>query len=318
MKKHTKKLIYVLSIFIFLLIACFNLNIKIKASNNTSTLINVQGASIRTSGTAGIRFLGVIDSNYDLTDVDAFGIALAFGEVDVNDVVVGNIVNGKSVLFGEVNDISSRQYFVNLINIPENMYGQKITARAYVVDNGERVYATTAKTRSLGEVVLKYKADGFSTTLVDNVVTTINQNYKKVFVDGLGTVHIDNPIYETNPSNLGVLLMNDWNDFFETNIDPTTAFVLNGYNSPFSSSAFSTSKTDWSDSKLKAFFQNTEMYSKWGWLLDYIKSELTSGVGYAYAKAQINAIVNNIEDSSNWYYGKHLCSYILSIVNCKE
>ena len=53
-------------------------------------------------------------------------------------------------------------------------------------------------------------------------------------------------------------------------------------------------------------------------MLDYIKIELTEAIGYSYVVKQINVIVNDVEDSENWYNGSHLISCILSIFNCKK
>ena len=325
--KKTKLFIFS---FVFILFALFlgnqNINTNVKAATvNTSDSISVRGAQVRTTGSPGIRFVASIDSSYDTDNVTAYGISIAFGDVDASEIIIGGTVNGKSVLSAQVSSVTeSNFYYINLIDIPESMYGQKVSARAYIVENGNTIYSSSKTTRSLGQVVVTLKNLGQTSDLIETVYTTISTKYKKSFVDSLGSVYFDNPLYETNHELLGKKFIEDWNALLGTNLDPETAFVLNRYSSPFSDYTKTASSDDYYSSPLRTFFKNTEMNAKWGWLLDYIETELTDGTGYGYVTAQIELVLKDIsswypnKSDSSWYYGAHLITYIMSIFNAKS
>ena len=339
MKKSKLLIFSFVFILLFLCFGFFKINTNVKAaSSTTSSLISVKGAQVRTTGSAGIRFVGYIDGSYDNSKVTAYGISIAFGDVEADKIVIGGSVNGKSILSAQVSSVTeSNFYYINLIDIPESMYGQKVTARSYVIENGNIVYASTKTTRSLGQIAVTLKNLGQTSDLIDNVYTTITTKYKKSFVDSLGSVYFDNPLYETNHKLLGKIFIEDWNSVLGTSLDPETAFVLNGYSSPFSDYAKTSSSNTYSISPLRTFFKDTEMNAKWGWLLDYIDTELTDGTGYTYVSTQIELVLKDITTSSggnfgypswggnsssttnsNWYYGAHLITYIMSIFNAKS
>ena len=220
--KRNKILIFVM-LLAFLTLTFFGL--KVSATTSTdSSLLTIEGAQVRLEGVNGIRFKGNVDTNFDKTGVTGYGIALAFGEVPVSDVVVGNTVNGKSVLYGEVTDLVDDSYYVNLINIPETMYGQKVTARSYVVKDGERLYSDTAKTRSLGYVALYSKSQGYSSTLLDSIITTLNNNYMKAYTIG-DNVHINNPVYVYEPTKLAEYFIKDFNSVIGTSLTTMVGFA---------------------------------------------------------------------------------------------
>ena len=317
--KKSKILIFSLA-FVLIILFALGLNTNVKATtgiDGTETeSVSVAGAKIRTSGTAGIRFVAEISEDIK-EGATKYGVALAFGEADASEILVNGTVNDKNVLTGEIDaatlEEGATEFYVNLINIPNTMYGQKITARAYVVKGEEYHYANTATTRCLGEVVLKASAAGevAGNEFLEGIYADVVDNYKKVFIDQQGQLHIDNPIYETNTANLAKVFVADWNEMFSTTLDASTAFT-GGTSSTWYKSAKTSSQTDWSTSKLKSFFQDSTMYAKWGWLLNYIITELSNGTGHSFAKSQANAIINNVEDTANWYYSGHLCSFIMS------
>lgn len=152
---------------------------------------------------------------------------------------------------------------------------------------------------------------------IDTVATYTLDNYKKVYVDAIGNTHIDDVLYETNHKKLGEKFLEDWNQMFETTLDPETAFVQGeNYSSPFRTSARNNSTTDPTGAKITSFFQDDVMYAKWGWILEYIENELSTGVAFDPCVTQINCIKNNTTDESgNWYYGITLVSYLQSIFN---
>ena len=145
------------------------------ATVNTSDSISVRGAQVRTTGSPGIRFVASIDSSYDTDNVTAYGISIAFGDVDASEIIIGGTVNGKSVLSAQVSSVTeSNFYYINLIDIPESMYGQKVSARAYIVENGNTIYSSSKTTRSLGQVVVTLKNLGQTSDLIETVYTTIS------------------------------------------------------------------------------------------------------------------------------------------------
>ncbi|MBQ7275681.1 MAG: InlB B-repeat-containing protein [Bacilli bacterium] len=172
------KIVRRIIVFLFVLVCAFfafaNLNRASADPVTTSSEIQVLGAGVRTAGNAGIRFVGSVGS-YDTTDVKAYGIAIAFGEVDVNDILLGETIGGKSVLTATDTELDGEGYFyIVLYGVPEASYAQDVTARAYVILNDDSVvYSTTATTRNLAEVAIKAKDEGESGGLIDIVTSAV-------------------------------------------------------------------------------------------------------------------------------------------------
>lgn len=102
-----------------------------------------------------------VDASFNKEGVTTYGLSIAFGRIEVEEIEVGGTVNGKSVLSAQVSEVNETNHFyINLTDIPTTMYGQNVTARAYVVRNGEIEYADSAATRNLGQVALAAKAVG--------------------------------------------------------------------------------------------------------------------------------------------------------------
>ena len=173
------KIVRRITISLFVLVVAFFMFLGIKANATpvtTNDQIEVLGAGVRTSGNAGIRFVGSVGT-FDTTNVKAYGIAIAFGEVDVDSVVLGATVNGKSVLTATDDALDESGYFyVVLYGVPEASYTQDVTARAYVVLNDDSVvYAATKTTRNLAEVAIKAKNSGIDGGLIDLVVASVKE-----------------------------------------------------------------------------------------------------------------------------------------------
>ncbi len=304
--------------FLFAFIGLLFCGLKVDATTSTSNLISVQGAQVRTSGTAGIRFVGNIDASYDKTNVTAYGISIAFGEANnIDDLVIGGTVNGKSVLSAQVSSLDGTKYYINLTDIPESMYGQKVTSRAYVVDNGDIIYSDTLVTRSLGQVTLAVKAAGDKSDLIDEIYSSLNTNYKKVHKDSNGNVFVTSSIYETDPVKLEKEFVSDWNSLFSTDWSKLTYSTFQASAVDGTTPITANEDSDGSGTNIYKFFiTNEETANKWGWLLDYLFSV---GTGKVHPKRQINALLNggsyNDEGYTNgtylWMF-KHLTA---SIVN---
>lgn len=313
--RKTKVLIFVLFLAVF---GLFFSGLNVKATVATSEFISVKGAQVRLTGDNGIKFVGTVSDEYT-ENVTEYGIAIAFGEATAEQVVLGGTVNGQTVLTATTQAMDEKdQFYISLIQVPENMYGQKVTARAYVKNGEEVTYGTTVATRSLGQVALSAKNAGETGTTLETVVTTLSTKYVKNFTDVNGNVYFDNAIYETNHKNLGKKFIADWNAKFETELSAETAFVISSYDSPFRASARNKSTTDPEGAKITEFFRDEAMFAKWGWILEYISEKLTTGTSHSACLTQIDCILNNKTNSSgDWYYGFTLISFLQSIFNAK-
>ena len=166
-----------LSVF-FILILCvlcaktFNV---FASSAQTSQDIIVEGAQVRTAGKAGIRFVGNV-SDYDCTNVTKYGIILAFGDaLDAELIYIDAIVNDKETINAEMDSIDENgRYYVTLYDVPKSFYNQKVSARAYVVDNNEVIYSDSYICRSLYDVVEYAFLDGNRSDFVKDVYFSVN------------------------------------------------------------------------------------------------------------------------------------------------
>ena len=304
-------------VFLFVFASLLYFGFNVKATSNTNTLITVQGAQVRTTGSAGIRFVGKIDASFDKTNVTAYGLSIAFGEIDVDKIEVGGTVNGKSVLSAQVSEVTeSNNFYINLTNIPNTMFGQDVTARAYVVRNGEIEYADTAATRNLGEVALAVKAAGQTSDLITSVINTLTTDYKAVYTDANGNIFVGSSVYEIKPENLEKEFVKDWNAKFGT--EWTEVTISEMVNSAATGYSANTDK-DPSLGNLYKFFRDTEngYEAKWLWLLEYI----ASFTGVAWPCRQANAIINydktngTTDNTYDLYKDIHLATSISNFFN---
>lgn len=156
---------------------------KVNASTyQTSDKIEVKGAQIRTTGNAGIRFVGTIN-DYDDSNVDKYGIVLAYGVASANDdFVIGGEVNGKDVVKAEVLSTDNGDFLVTLYNIPESQYGKLVSARAYVIEGENVIYSSSICVRSLAQVALAAIEGGDNDAYLTNVIEVVNSMYDDVEV----------------------------------------------------------------------------------------------------------------------------------------
>ena len=114
-------------LFLFALVialcSVFFCGINFKASEVMETNeISVLGASVRTSDPMGIRFYGAVNEATDISEVNAFGIAIAFGDVEKSEVVLGNTIGEYEVLSATVTALDEdNQFYVSLVNIPARL-----------------------------------------------------------------------------------------------------------------------------------------------------------------------------------------------------
>ena len=298
-------------IFIFILMFAFmafffiSANINVEAS--TSDLIKVEGAQIRTSGSAHIRFVAKVDESYDTTNVSAYGIVLAYGEVKVDALVKGATLNGKSVVSAEVTELGENNYYyVNLIEIPDTMYGQLVSARAYVVKNGTTIYSDTIVVRSLSEVLLKAYSDGERSSLIEGIYNKIRVDYKNFYVDQFNTVYLASSVYETDPLKLEKEFVADWNNKFGTDWTELTYANLQASAKAGTTPLADNNATDCSGTNFYDFFNKDEKTSaKWKWLLEYL---IEVSTGTVHPARQANAILGDGTYTDD--YGSQMWSFM--------
>ena len=169
------RIIFIVSLIVLFLCISF---VPTKAESiTTSSEITVIGAQVRTTGNAGIRFVGEV-GNLDKYNISKYGIILAYGETEINnDFVLNGTINDKAVLNAEVSELTNKgQFFITLYNIPESEYSQEVTARAYVVTNNEEViYSDSVTDRSLEDVVVLAYMDNDRSEFVSKVFDKIQE-----------------------------------------------------------------------------------------------------------------------------------------------
>lgn len=324
----TKKILSLLS-FIFLL-GVISLLTGVKANATdliTSDQLVVNGASVRTTGNAGIKFTASV-GNYDTNNVTAYGIAIAYGSTDANNgFCVGGSINERTVLSATATELDNKDNFhVVLYGIPEAAYLKDLTARAFVIDNGETVYGTTVTVRNLAEVSLKALNDGETGDLLTSVVAYVSANYKKAYDSYDNGYTIDNAAFCYDPEELGQLFVSDWNKFVDES-DRIESIISNTKANAASLSHraktgadfyYSAKWTKWSDtistkniseSNLYQFFNDSFYGPKWGWLLTLIRVAESDAANSAW---QAIAVQNDGTNSSkSLYAGQHLCLSII-------
>ena len=126
-----KKILFLILTFVALIMSMFSIDLNINASTvNTSNQIYIEGAQIRTSGMPGIRFVGSLKESYNKTNVSGFGIVVAFGAVDVDDIIIGETVNGKKVLNTETSGIDESNHYYPRCTGTHRPYGRQKGVRA--------------------------------------------------------------------------------------------------------------------------------------------------------------------------------------------
>ena len=312
MKKQRILVLVLLFVFAGLLFFGFD----VKASTTPSNLITVQGAQVRTTGSAGIRFVGKVDASFNKEGVTAYGLSIAFGKIEVEEIEVGGTVNGKSVLSAQVSEVNeTNNFYINLTDIPKTMYGQNVTARAYVVRNGEIEYADSAATRNLGQVALAVKAAGQPSDLVTSIVNTLESEYKSVYTDANGNIFVGSAVYEMKPENLETEFVKDWNAKFGTTWTEVTGKLMTT-----SAATGYSANTDKNPSlgNLYKFFRDTEngYEAKWLWLLKYIAS--LNGVWptrQATAIIEYDKVNGTTANTYGLYKDQHLAGSIANFFN---
>ena len=200
---RTKKIILFLTVLLVLVFTfAFKNNIN-AGILQTSDAFYVNGAQVRTSGNAGIRFVGYIE-NYDTTNVTKYGLLMAFGETEASDnFYKGATINGKEVAYVECDSVNENGYFyITLYDIPEVYYNQKVSARAYIIEGDNIIYSSNVTTRSLGDVVKSAYNNGDTSEFVSNVYKALQNSFYEINYELNGGSLSNKPDYIHSSSSL--------------------------------------------------------------------------------------------------------------------
>ena len=249
-----KKILSLVLSFIFIIVIGVVAAINVRAGITTDeniTVVNVE--VINYEGIQGIRYSGSI-GDYPKDDVEAYGILLAYGEVEDSEAFVKKgTVNNKRVVHAEAGLLdSNKEYSVTLYDIPETAYLQNISARAYVqLKDGSIVYGKEIYYNNMTNIALDQIANGDKDEFVNGIPGVATATLKRGFL-ATDAVVFAGGLYEYNPSMLLELLKADYKEFAGEEVDLTKPFA---------------------GSKAQQFFALPEVGAKWGFLLALNESQ---------------------------------------------
>jgi len=287
------------------------------ASSEGLTMPN--GASIRTTGSQGLRFY----ANLTNEEATGQGFYVIYGESSILDLenaitLVGEndiIVNGKKVFKVEVAERElNGDFSVVLTGIPEAGYLQKITAIAYAVVDGVEEFVDAGVTRSIGEVAFNMTNAGEYNQAANDILSVVDSQHSKLVATAWGTYEEVSALFEHDPFVLREEFIADWNAKFGTNWT-----ILNG--STFNANAI-LNRADTSaigamrslqGSNIHVFFQDSVYGPKWTWVLDLI---IKYGTGTVHPARQAQAIKGDGTNNNNLLYnGEHFTYSLTNFFN---
>lgn len=121
---------------------------SITVAQQTVRMEMIDGAYIRTEQPAGLRFvtyLALEDYNALVTQFGEENLELGTEVAAAGET--GNIITEKATVI----DDEIMRFAAVITDIPENMYGEQVTAKAYITVNGEKVFTQNSVTRSVKE-----------------------------------------------------------------------------------------------------------------------------------------------------------------------
>ena len=277
-----KKILLSLFAFVaaFVLFASFSSKVKADAPLTDEKII-VEGASIKTSGDTGLKFVGNID-DYEVPagrTITKYGFVIAVTEAPASDdFVIGGTVDGNPTSAIEMTELDANKKFnLVILNIPEAQVGFNLSARAYVrLDDDTVVYGTESTVRNMLQVAIAAvesgELDPSSLAVVETIITTSENHVKKYFTDSLGSLYVDNSVFESDPVNLYISFARAWNTTFATEIAAGTVNAIDeeaanaDKGDELKNALQGTLLFDKEANIVKFFVQN---YETWGWFLDF-------------------------------------------------
>ena len=198
MKKIVKLLLaFVLVFTVFGALFAFSAKVNADPALTDPNII-VRGASLRSDDKQGMRFVASV-KDYVVPDgktITNYGFVIALGEAEASeDFVLGGTVNGKavaSVTLTELSDDVEKEFLCTIFNIPASSYGTDLSARAFVILDGDTyVYGAESSVKSLAYVAMQAIEAGDVpaevATFAETIKGSLATGYKKYFVDAFGS-----------------------------------------------------------------------------------------------------------------------------------
>lgn len=299
-----KKIFIIFSLFIAFFFFSF---VKLRASG---TITMTDGAQIRTTEPAGLRFEATIGGAFEGFTIE-YGFALSRGEFTKTQME-SKLASGKAIKVPCGDPDGEGKIFVTITNIPESAYSSDITAIAYVNVDGEDYFADIAVTRNITEVATAY-AGLIDSDFIDAIVNCNTHMVKTTLAttNEFVLTHIVSRDYGF--SDLDFL----WADFINDYNKATGATLTT---SSTADDLFTSMGTGISTNAVRAFPSNcnaVKFFSgknlvKWGWLLDFF-----STYGSFHGKNQAAALLRSDRTCQDYdgYKVRHLAYSIHNLFN---
>lgn len=305
---------------IFLFFIALPLNSSVFNAEGGSVTIQ-DGAAIRIGSETtkqGLRFYANVDT---LKTIEERGFYLVYGEATLTQLqsaieasVEGVITLNDKKVFKEIiadHNPDTGEFSIVLTDIPIEGYKDNITAFAYATVGGIEEIVPVGTTRSVINVALNGANKGDAT--LQPVLTTIEANYFKVKWDEFGNYVIDTSLYEYDRVNLRSEFIKDWNNFAGTTWTDLVAKTFFDSAKVGLTDAIGSNK-NLSESNIYKFFNDPVYETKWGWLLNFIKSN----DGTTHPSRQVEAIQGDGTNGDFDLYHSDQLSYSIANFFNKE
>lgn len=143
----------------------------VKVNADTPNVSTFDGAQIRTTDPAGLRFAGSVDEAFEGNA--KYGFIASKGEYTAEEMIAN--YNSSCAVFIDCDGIDAEnKYYLNIINIPATGFESDITVLACVDVDGVKTYATNSVTRNIKEVAEAAVSDpGYTTNeYIEKIVKT--------------------------------------------------------------------------------------------------------------------------------------------------
>ncbi len=189
-------------------VAFFGGNIASAATNP----IAMRGASVRISskvaGEYGLRFGTLIEKSYldTMEKADDFEVGMLYiptdlldGELTVSTATVGKMVLTNNAVEETVNNTAYYSYRGYIRNMPASEYDREISARTYVLNNGEYAYADEISRSTLYTARAEYEAVAENQEVIQELYFTPYVAAKITHEGGSTTLNSDNTLQVSVP-----------------------------------------------------------------------------------------------------------------------
>ena len=174
--------------------------------------VTMRGASVRISskvaGEYGLRFGTLIEKSYldDMEKADDFEVGMLYiptdlldGELTVDTATVGKMILTNNAVEETVNDEAYYSYRGYIRNMPASEYDREISARTYVLNNGEYAYADEISRSTLYTARAEYNAVAENQEVIQELYFTPYVAAKIEHDGGNTTLNSDNTLQVSVP-----------------------------------------------------------------------------------------------------------------------